>query len=406
MKSHLFLLLLFPAALQAQGVPVDCHMILGYQGFQGMIPQCFIDSAGQATIVLNGSSRLNWNNLHIAPGSPLTSLTITNGGHTVAIVDGGTQTQIDGPLSASGRLGLFTSNLRVGAGGNISAPQLLISALPAANADAWIATGSTTVEQTPGTTGTLNNRGTIKATQGNLTLIGATVQNEGRFGGPALMESSHGDLQIVAGRNAQITPSGATGHAQTVDGVATINNFGTMKGFTVHLQAVPRYEPGNPGLVQINITNGGIIQSNASGSGVHINTIHPTQPVVGTTSLLAGSSVITPNASSWPTSANVKTILLNDGEVLEPTEDEAPTVAGPPAAIPRLGGTGVVATGEPAPPLAVTYSALNSLPRKGPQPFTQNAASSVATRGNPSSTAKKKRSSVIKGSFFQIQYRN
>lgn len=406
MKLHLFCLLLLPAALQAQGVPVGCHTILGYNGFQGMVPQCFMDSAGQATIVLSGSSRLNWNNLHIAPGSTLTSLTISSGGHAVAIVDGGTQTQIDGPLSASGRLGLFTSNLRVGAGGNISAPQLLVSALPAANADAWITTGSTTVEQAPGTTGVLNNRGTIKATQGNLTVIGATVQNEGRFGGPALMESSDGDLQVVAGRNASITSTGATGLAQTVDGVATINNFGTMKGFTVHLQAVPRYEPGNSGLVQINVTNGGIIQSNASGSGVHIDTIHPTQPVVGTTSLLAGSSVITPNANAWPTSTNVKTILINDGEVLEPTEDEAPTVAAAPAAVPRLGGTGVVATGAPAPPLAVTYSALNSLPKTGPQPVAQNATGSLATRGNPSSTAKKKRSSVIKGSFFQIQYRN
>ena len=417
MKLQLIALSLFASRLYA--VPVDCHMILGYQGYQGMVPQCFIDSAGQATILLNGSSRLDWQNLTIAPSTPLTSLTITSGNHAVAIVDHGSLTSIQGPLSASGPLGLFTSQLQVGATGTITAPQLLLSALPASDPDAWLASGNVSVAEAVGTTGVVHNQGVIRATEGNLTVIGTTVQNEGRFGGPATMRAS-GELRVVAAGSVSVTNSTVTALTQPTSSIASINNFGVLRGYSVHLRAVPRFEPGGPGLVQINITNGGTIQSSAGGTGVHVNTLHPTAPVVGTTSLLAGSQVITPNAANWPTSGNVQGFLFNDGQLLDPQEDEAPTVPTEPIAIPSLGNSGnattvrsnigsVVPTNAPAPPSSVTYSSLNSLPRNGPESKLLANPSVIATRGNPSvarEEKKKKRPTTVKGSFFQIQYRN
>lgn len=411
MKLRLIALTLLASKLNA--APVDCHMILGYQGYQGMVPQCFLDSAGQATILLNGSSRLNWQNLTIAPSTPLTSLTITSGNHSVAIVDQGSLTSIHGPLSASGPLGLFTSQLKVGATGTITAPQILLSALPASNPDSWVSSGNVSVAEAVGTSGVVHNQGVIRATAGNLTVIGTTVQNEGRFGGPATMHAS-GELRVVAAGSVSVTNSTVTALTQPSTSIASINNFGVLRGYSVHLRAVPRFEPGGLGLVQINITNGGTIQSSAGGTGVHVNTLHPTAPVVGTTSLLSGSQVITPNAANWPTSGNVQGFLFNDGQLLDPQEDEAPTVPAEPIAIPSLGnataGRGIVAsTGAAAPPSAVTYSSLNSLPRTGPQSKPQANPSVIATRGNPATAKdgnKKKRPTKVKGAFFQIQYRN
>ena len=416
MKPYLIALTLLVSRLYA--VPVDCHMILGYQGYQGMVPQCFIDSAGQATILLNGSSRLDWQNLTIAPSSPLTSLTITSGNHAVAIVDQGTLTSIHGPLSASGPLGLFTSQLQVGATGSITAPQILLSALPATNPDSWLSSGNVTLAETPSSTGVVHNQGVIRSTSGNLTVIGTTVQNEGRFGGPATMRADSGALRVVAAGSVTVTNTSVTALTQPSTSIASINNFGVLRGYSVHLRAVPRFDPAGPGLVQINITNGGVIESSAGGSGVHVNTLHPTAPVVGTTSLLAGSQLITPNSADWPTSGNVQGFLFNDGQLLDPQEDEAPTVPTEPIAIPTLGNSGsagrlptgsVAVTNATAPPSAVTYSSLNSLPRTGPQSKPQANPSVIATRGNPSSAKdenKKKRPTTVKGAFFQIQYRN
>ena len=106
--------------------------------------------------------------------------------------------------------------------------------------------------------------------------------------------------------------------------------------------------------------------------------------------------------------------LFNDGQLLDPQEDEAPTVPTEPIAIPSLGnsaaGRGSVAsTGASAPPSAVTYSSLNSLPRTGPQSKPQANPSVIATRGNPATAKddnKKKRPTTVKGAFFNIQYRN
>lgn len=399
MKKAL-LLPLIPAALHAD--PVPCHQLIGYQGFHGAVPACFLDASGQATIVLQGASRLDWQNLHIAPNSGLTSLVIVSGGNAVAIADGGTLTRLDGNLSSDSRLGVFSKQIQIGPAGRITAPQLVVSALPATNADAWISTGSTTLVQAPGSAGTVVNEGTVLATQGTLQVIGTTVQNEGRGGGPAIMEAT-GDLRIAAGGTVALTPTDAAPQGEPISGLATINNFGSLSGFTVHLRAIPHYDPASSGFVQINITNGGTIASSAQGSGVHLDTVHPTQPVTGLTSLLAGSTIITPNPLAWPTSANVQTQLFNDGEVLAPQEDEAPTAPAAPLAIPRLSGSGVVATGNVAPPLAATYSSLNALPKSSPSPAPTTGDRSIATRGTPEP---KKKAAMVKGSFFQLKYRN
>lgn len=410
MKLRLIAVILIASRLYA--VPVDCHMIPGYQGHQGMVPQCFMDSAGQATILLNGSSRLDWQNLTIAPSTPLTSLIITSGNHAVAIVDHGSLTSIHGPLAASGPLGLFTSHLQVGATGAITAPHILLSALPASNPDAWITSGNVAVAEAAGTAGVVHNQGVIRASEGNLTVIGATVQNEGRFGGPATMRAN-GELRVVAAGSVSVTNSTATAQTQPSTGISSINNFGVLRGYSVHLRAVPRFEPGASGFVQINISNGGTIESSASGSGVNINTLHPTTPAVGTTSLLAGSQVITPNAANWPTSGNVQGFLLNDGQALDPQEDEAPTVPTEPIAIPSLdnaGSTGnVSSTGAAAPPSATTYSSLNSLRRNKPQSKSKANPSVIVSRGNPSTAKnndKEKRPATVKGVFFNIHYRD
>ncbi len=397
--------LLWPAALHAQSVPVDCHMFTGYQGFTGAIPQCFIDSAGQGTILLNGSTRLNWQGLQIGGTSSLQRLTINSGGQAVAIVDGGSSV-INGPLSSNGRLGLFSQNITVGAGGSINAPTVLLSALPAANADQWITTGETVVGEPAGTVtstgGTVNNRGIVRASQGNLTIIGSTVQNEGRFGDPALLESTNGDLRITAAGRANVTNPATTALAQPATTIASINNYGTMRGFTVHLQAVPRYVPGS-NTVQINITSNGTIQSSASGSGVHLNTEHPTQPLRGASALQGESIVITPNATTWPTSPNIRTTLINDGEILNPQEDEAPTAPAAPLALPKLSSNQVVSTNSASPPLATTYSSLNALPKNPTNGPAAQGSSIVATRGT---NEKKPRKALVKGAFFSLQYQS
>jgi hypothetical protein len=403
--------LLWPAAMQAQGVPapaipVDCHMFVGYQGFSGAIPQCFIDSAGQGTILLNGSSRLNWQGFQIGGTSNLQGLTINSGGQAVAIVDGGSSV-INGALSSNGRLGLFSQNISVGAGGSINAPTVLLSALPAANADQWISTGETIVGEPAGTVtstdGLVNNRGIVRASQGNLTIIGSTVQNEGRFHDPALLESTNGDLRITAAGRANVTNAGTTALAQPATTIASINNYGTMRGFTVHLQAVPRYVPGLTNFAQINITSDALIQSSAGSSGVHLNTQHPTQPLQSQTALQGNSTVITPNAAAWPTSANIRTHLVNDGEIINPQEDDAPTAPAAPLALPRLSSNQVVSTNSASPPLAATYSSLNALPKNPTNGPAAQGQSAVATRGT---TEKKPRKALVKGAFFSLQYQS
>ena len=130
---------------------------------------------------------------------------------------------------------------------------------------------------------------------------------------------------------------------QPITTVASINNYGTMRGFTVHLQAVPRYVSGS-NFVQVNISNGGTLQSSFSGSGVHLNTEHPTQPIRGISSMGPTSVVITPNATTWPVSTNVRTNLFNDGQVFNPQEDDAPTAPAAPLALPKLSTNQVVST--------------------------------------------------------------
>ncbi len=404
MKTPFYLLALIPSLLQSAPVPVDCHMFTGYQGFTGAIPQCFMDSAGQGSILLSGSSRLNWQGFQIGGSSTLQSLTIQTNGQAVAIVDAGSSV-INGALSANGRLGLFSSNISVGAAGSIQAPSVLLSALPAANADQWIATGETTVAEVagPAANGRVENRGIVRAAQGNLTIIGSTVQNEGRFGDPALLESTNGDLRITAAGQANLTPTATTPTAQPATTIASINNYGTMRGFTVHLQAVPRYVAGNPGLVQINIANGGSIQSGPDSAGVHLNTEHPTQPLRGVSSLFVGSQIITPNATDWPTSANVRTHLFNDGEVLNPQEHEAAAAPAAPLALPKLASNEVVSTRSSAPPLATTYSSLNTLPKNPSGNSNPQSQGVVATRGT---NDKKTKKPLVKGAFFSLQYRS
>lgn len=395
------LLFLFTPTL-ALADPVACASLLGYQSHVGAVPSCYLDASGHASIVLPGASRVNWQNLQIMPGTNLSSLTISSGGHAVAIVDGGTLTRIDGPLASDSRLGLFSSQLQIGATGQVTAPTLLVSALPAANADAWITTGTTTVTQAPGTTGTLVNQGTVRATQATLTVLGTTVQNDGQSGGPAVMQAV-GDLHLTAAGSVAVTLNQAVALSQPLSGQATINNFGSLSGFTVHLQAVPHYDPSATDFFQVNIINAGSIAASAQGSGVHLNTVHPTQPLQSLTALRPGSKVITPNAANWPTSANVQTYLMNEGEVLEPAEDNAPTAPAAPLALPKLSGTGVTATNHPAPPLAATYSSLNALPGASPSALSSPQNHAIATRGTPD---KKKRGPIVKGAFFQLQYRN
>ena len=394
------LLLISTARLLAG--PVPCHDLIGFQGFNGAVPQCFLDASGQASIVLNGGSRLDWQNLHLVPGTGLTSLTIQSGGHAVAIVDGGTLTKIDGVLASDSRLGLFSRQIVIGTTGQISAPELVVSALPPANADVWITTGSTTLTQAPGSLGQVVNHGVVRATEGPLTVVGTTVQN-GNEGETSPVMQARGDLHATAGGSVVLNGAEALAQGEPAVGLATINNFGSLSGFSVHLRAIPHYDPATSGFIQINITNGGIIASNASGSGVHLNTIHPNQPVVGYTALRPGSQIFTPNPAAWPTSANVQTLLFNDGEVLAPQEDDAPTAPAAPLAIPKLSGSGVVAADSSAPALAATYSSLNSLPKRAAAtaPAAQNA--SVATRGTPE---KQKRGALVKGAFFQLKYRN
>lgn len=394
------LLLIFTAPLMAG--PVPCSDLIGYQGFNGAVPQCFLDASGQASIVLSGSSRLDWQNLHLAPGTGLTSLTIQSGGHAVAIVDGGALTQINGALASNSRLGLFSRQIVIGNTGQITAPQLVVSALPPANADAWITTGNATLTQAPGSMGQVVNHGVLRATQGTLTVVGTTVQN-GNEGETSPVMQASGDLHVTAGGSVALNGAEALAQGEPAVGLATVNNFGTLSGFSVHLRAIPHYDPAASGFIQINITNGGIIASNASGSGVHLNTVHPTQPAVGYTALRPGSQVFTPNPAAWPTSANVQTLLFNDGEVLAPQEDDAPTAPAAPLASPKLSGTGVVAVDSSAPALAATYSSLNSLPRGSAAAAPAAQDRSVATRGTPE---KKKRAAVVKGSFFQLKYRN
>lgn len=391
MKSCL-LLTLAPSLLLG-----NCNDLPGYAGHSGASsPQCFLDAAGQGTLIVSSATRLNWNNLKVGGSSTLQGLSINSGGQPVVIVDSG-NVNISGPLSATGRLGIFASNIFVGGGGSITAPTLLLSALSPASADAWLATGSTEVaESTQPNTGSVQNRGVVTASVGDLTVLGTTVQNEARFGDAAVLESTHGALRITAAGRASLTPTSTTALAQSAVRTTTINNYGTMRGYTVHLNAVPRYVPGLP-VSEFIILNEGTVASRA---GVNWDTRHPTLPVTGQSATGPNSLIITPNSSTWQTSSLVHTVAHFDGPVIEPSEDDVaarPT----PIALPKFSTDTVASTNSAAPPLAATYSSLNALPKPAPGAVPVANPSLVATRG---ATEKKPRKALFKGAFFSLQY--
>ncbi len=397
----------------------DCHSLPGSPMFYSAdgltaLPRCHVEGLA-TTITISSATRIEWQSLNVENSAALYifskpgTTTGAQGHSSFHEITGGGNVDIQGKISADGPLTLQNSsggNIVVGQRADIFAPDITLTTLRAADANAYLTTGQGRFDAAPGSQASVIVNGDLLATSGSAQALGTyvVVDQHGK------LEAPSGKVRLFAGPNANVKPESITS-AELVDAPnSVVVHSGAIRGMEVELRAVPGYDNlfcsfGLCGGVR-GITIGGEITAQK----VTMDTTHPLDPTVrnyteGSLDLVSGNLTHTTSHLE---------LIVQQG----PIEDEA-TVIEPPVVIPPLPGVTVLNPKLPPPippippsppssgaaPLSLTYSHLNAVPRRAnTQESTTLAASEKARGGKSKATASKGNKPVVsRGSFFGVQ---
>jgi hypothetical protein len=401
--------------LLSQIAHADCVLpgLVSFARQNGLDPHCHMVGT-QGVISLQGDARFSWSRLKVGPSGDMTSLKITGNYNATHVVRG--PVVIAGPVTAEGPLAIFSAQLTTEAGGSISAPEVVVSALlPTADedADGYFSGQSITlnVVRSPDTAvpGTLTNHGKITATQGNLTLLGRSIQTDGT------LLAAKGTVRLVAADKVSVTNTSATAlHGQVALG-NSIYNAGTIQGLKVEMRAVPRSCPNRncTFLIDTPIINQGKIKGTAKLRGVTFDVSGGTEDGLHSRGQVedriepekSGKSGLIVTPDFRPLLANDPTYVVG-GPLITSTKQVVPVDGDSPAVTPsRVPSSGTTPVSVPLlPPASAAGLVLRAQPSKV---AAQGAA--AGTRGNSTTASaeeaparKKPARPVVRGAFFGV----
>ncbi len=353
----------------------------------GGAPDCLVDASGEALITLRGDTRFTWTTLKVGPDHSMKSIDLRGGfgsvHYSTSAID------ISGGVTADGPLSIVGPSLTIGFDGKVSAPSVLLSAhLPVreSDLDALFSRGAVGVAvAAPGEpdAGTVSSTGLIRATTGNITVLGRNIGNGGRI------EAALGRAQLTAAEQASVTLRGATPTAARDPDGHLVLNTGTITGYTLELRALPPscfFDPDNdfeaPNCVLRSYTpiiNDGKLKALAPKAGIKLDTVQleGTWPVDTRIELRDRSVLVLADIPSLSDPAQVTATLVRGGRVI-PNDGDNPTVA----AVSKTTATPATGRLSLLPPLNTAYNSLAAQPASAPAALAENSTSTTdRTRG-------------------------
>ncbi len=195
-----------------------------------------IGAAGKTLTITQSTNAaiINWQTFSIASGESTKFFVPTSSSATLNRVLSGNPSEIYGTLSSNGQLFLINpSGIVVGPGGRIDTSSFLGSTLNVSNAE-FLSGGE--MHFSGGSTASIDNRGTISATNGDVYLIANQVSNEGSVAAPegdvGLAAASSVLLQQAGDQHLFIEPNPA-GTTRAVG----VSNAGTIQAASAELRA-------------------------------------------------------------------------------------------------------------------------------------------------------------------------
>lgn len=316
-----------------------------------------ISAGGNTQITLFADAELSWDGFNVPSTG---SLDITSSGGIFAsrhLVTGLGSARIAGPITADGPFTLVTpAGLSISTQGNINAPSILLSTLPALNRSTYEGTASSRQ---------LINRGNLTATSGDLTLLGYQITNNGTLAAPSgkITLISSGS-ETISGPDFQRTPGKTPDHP-----LARTTNRGQIEA--------PIIEIYSEGFIQ----NGGRIAGDRI-SLEALGLVHNNTP---------GSVIISPDLTLVPN-------VLLDGPVIDPNDGSNPGGVSTTLGFPDL-ASGSFSGTKKTKLLPTQFSSSTISRARVPSAVskrpTTHLNSRLATRGST-----KKKTSAKKRSFF------
>lgn len=364
--------LLAAAVAAAQSLPVVTH------GEAQVLRQ------GDDTMVrLNKSSRLEWREFLVPEKGQMRFLSTGEPRASLNVVRGNVPARILGDLSADGPFYLISpAGITVGSQGRITAPQVLLSALPAQDDLALLEGRPTTFQNRVGGNSSVSVAGQVVATNESLTVLAPSVQVSG------VLEARQGTVRVIGADQQPVQGPDAQGEFQmTPDGAfKTVSNNGRITGARVEILS--------DGFIQ----NGGRLESlgtPASASVVRLasrSTRHE---------LKTGSAIVTRRLQ-------VEGPFEQQGPVIFPQDGANPSALGGIRQTPRLSRPGFFTNAE-AGMTQLSHSPLQN-PAASTSPLPRpRGTSAIASRsggaGESANASRKKRQpatspSLRKASFF------
>lgn len=241
-----------------------------------------LSAGGNTRITLFADAELSWDGFDVPSTG---SLDILSSGGTFAsrhLVTGFGRANIAGPITADGPFTLIAPGFNMSAQGSISAPSIILSALPPLDERSY--QGSTFARQ-------FVNNGTLTATSGDLTLLSYQLTNNGTLAAP------FGKITLIS-----------TG-SETISGP----NFQRAPGDTLNEPLARSTNRGQIAAPVIEIYSEGFIQNGGRIAGDRVSLeaqgiVHNNAP---------GSFIITPDLTLMPD-------VLLEGTVLDPADGSNP----------------------------------------------------------------------------------
>ena len=399
MKTIPFLLLTVTAAL---GDHTLCSLLPGHPAITvdhadptSHFPVCHVEG-GLTTITLKAPARIDWETFEVGAGNQLSIVSANGAAHaSFHNVTTAAPAVIHGAVVADGAFTLQQATggqIIVGQSGSITAPAITLTTQRAADATAYLRTGSGRFDASPGTQPLLQVEGNLHATGGPLRLIGSRLVQVGPHG---KLEAPGQKVSILSGPNA-IASSNGLAAAELVDGENNIiQHLGIARGMRVEMQAVPDYDANLCPLGFCGDQPGLYLGGEITAGSVRLDTVHPFDPSVQNETV---GSLTAVNPSSG-TNFEIQTARFQAQDLGDPIDDDPPVTPAPV----RLPGLTTAPRPATSQPLTVTYSHLNSAKSAGRSSTPTATSPAIAVRGTaPQPDRKKSARPTLRGSFFGI----
>ncbi|MFN0128484.1 MAG: hypothetical protein ACKV19_17555 [Verrucomicrobiales bacterium] len=339
-------------------------------------------TAGSAMVRLRSPSRIDWEPLVLGAGETLRIRSEAGSLASLHVVRGGAPARLDGRVIADGPFYLVSpGGIHQAATGTIQAPRVFMSALAAADEAGLLGTGAGSFFKTG--SGLVNLEGSLEATGGLITVLGANVS----VAPTAALHAPGGQIQIAAADTSQVTVSSTTGAAALDPGA---RNPGSRANLTTQGQMVARrVDFISEGFIR----NGGRIETGGPGNRVLLSavaTTHESRP-------RNASIIITDNLIA-------EGEFRPEGPVISPRDGANPAPIGGQRQTPRLSQPGFITQSDGG-ATQIAFSPMQTLATSSPIP-PPNRAATVASRGLETDQTRRRQAAaskspaVRKSSFF------